>query len=338
MLALKLTLVPAFIGALTLAGRRWGPAIGGFLTGLPVVAGPAVFFMAVEQGEAFAAGAARATFTGLVSLTAYCLVYGRVSRRAAWPVSLAAGWGAFIASTAALDRLSIPLSLSLPLVAGTLAAAPKWLPGSRTPEDLPVPPPARDPFPEEAEHREGRCAPLARRPTEAYPLRYGEEGQRRRRGFSGLRCRIRHFLLGRRPRSVITRRPHEAKTSGGMPVSEGMDSWWAAWEIYVRMGAGVAMILTLTGVAHLLGPRLSGLLAPFPVAATVLTVFTHRFQGADAAARFLRSLLAGSFTLALFFLVVALTVERWGTGAAFLSASAAALLLHGLALRFFRPS
>jgi hypothetical protein len=56
--AFKLALVPFFILALSLAGRRWGTAVSGWLVALPVVAGPIVFFIGMEQGEAFAAGAA----------------------------------------------------------------------------------------------------------------------------------------------------------------------------------------------------------------------------------------------------------------------------------------
>src|SRR5260221_10047723 len=55
LLILKLTLVPSLVLGATLAVRRWGPRIGGLLTGLPIVSGPALFFFAVEQGNAFAA-------------------------------------------------------------------------------------------------------------------------------------------------------------------------------------------------------------------------------------------------------------------------------------------
>ena len=48
MLALKLTIVPLLIAAITFAGHRWGPAVSGWLAGLPVVAGPVLFFIAIE--------------------------------------------------------------------------------------------------------------------------------------------------------------------------------------------------------------------------------------------------------------------------------------------------
>jgi hypothetical protein len=76
--AFKLTLVPFFILALSLAGRRWGTAVSGWLVALPVVAGPIVFFIGMEQGEAFAAGAARASTAAWP--------FGSDGCRACWPV------------------------------------------------------------------------------------------------------------------------------------------------------------------------------------------------------------------------------------------------------------
>src|SRR6184192_563504 len=57
-LALKLVLTPALIAIATLAGRRFGPSIGGWLVGLPFTSGPVSLFLALEQGTSFAAAAA----------------------------------------------------------------------------------------------------------------------------------------------------------------------------------------------------------------------------------------------------------------------------------------
>ena len=68
--ALKLTLVPLLIAAVTLATRRWGPRVGGFLTALPVVTGPTLCFYAIEQGQAFGAHAATGTLLALNAVVA----------------------------------------------------------------------------------------------------------------------------------------------------------------------------------------------------------------------------------------------------------------------------
>jgi hypothetical protein len=51
LLVLKLVLVPGLVAGVTLGARRWGPAIGGWLTALPLVAGPTLFFLAIEQSS-----------------------------------------------------------------------------------------------------------------------------------------------------------------------------------------------------------------------------------------------------------------------------------------------
>jgi hypothetical protein len=95
MLWLKLLLVPGLVAAVTLAVRRWGPAVGGWLAGLPIVAGPVLVFYALEQGDAFAARAAHATLAGLIGTVAFAVAYGHCSRRMPWSVCMAAGWLVF---------------------------------------------------------------------------------------------------------------------------------------------------------------------------------------------------------------------------------------------------
>lgn len=60
-LIFKLTIVPIFILLVTLAGRKWGSSIAGLLGALPAVAGPIIIFIAIEQGNAFAALTAKLT-------------------------------------------------------------------------------------------------------------------------------------------------------------------------------------------------------------------------------------------------------------------------------------
>src|SRR3970040_343585 len=50
--AFKLTLVPFFILALSLAGRRWGTAVSGWLRGPAGRAGPALVFLRRGEGDA----------------------------------------------------------------------------------------------------------------------------------------------------------------------------------------------------------------------------------------------------------------------------------------------
>ena len=108
---LKLLLAPALILLATMAGRRWGPAVGGWLAGLPMTSGPASFILALEQGPEFAARAALGTLFGLVSLAAFSLAYGAAARRGRWGGCLAASLGAFGVSTLALQGATLPIEI-----------------------------------------------------------------------------------------------------------------------------------------------------------------------------------------------------------------------------------
>jgi hypothetical protein len=111
-LVLKLTLAPALVAVATVVARRLGHRAGGLVGGLPVVAGPIVLIYAVEQGEPFAAEAAAGGVLGIISLALFCLAYAACARRGGVGVALAAGWGAFAASTAALSPVDPPLAVS----------------------------------------------------------------------------------------------------------------------------------------------------------------------------------------------------------------------------------
>lgn len=64
---LKLVLVPSIIGAASWVGRRWGPAVSGWLVGLPFTSAPITFFLALSHGPAFAADSAHGTLAGAIS-------------------------------------------------------------------------------------------------------------------------------------------------------------------------------------------------------------------------------------------------------------------------------
>jgi hypothetical protein len=105
LLLLKIIVVPALIISVTLAGRRWGPRVGGVLASFPLVAGPVLFFLATEQGEVFAAEAARATLVSLIAVAASGLAYAWACLRASWWMSLAASWGSFTLLVLTLHRV-----------------------------------------------------------------------------------------------------------------------------------------------------------------------------------------------------------------------------------------
>ena len=102
------------------------------------------------------------------------------------------------------------------------------------------------------------------------------------------------------------------------------------------MVSATALVFLITGLAQILGPQLTGLLTPFPIYATILAVFTHQYAGGTQAVRLLRGVVAGSFTFAVFFLVISSTIIIWGVGTAFLCAIGVSLLTHIASFQFLR--
>jgi hypothetical protein len=244
--ALKLILAPLIIGSASLAGRKWGPAVSGWIIGLPLTSGPVIFFVALSHDAAFAANAALGVLSGGLSLVAYALTYSWLAVKFRWPVALAIGLLVFSASTAFLQNFTFPLfsvfgMVSVALVVGLL-------------------------------------------------------------------------LMPR----------------GG--VETGGETKPGPWDIPVRILIGTSFILLLTGIAPLIGPRLTGLLSTIPLYITILTIFAHRNQGPAAAAHVLRGLLYGMFAFTGFFIVLSLLIERASLAITFGAAILSALLIQGLSL------
>ena len=131
-LAIKVLLAPSFVVGASLATRRYGPRIGGLVAGLPVVAGPILLVYALTHGAAFAASAAAGTLLGLISLTAFVVVYGRLAGESPWLVGLLAGWAAFVVGTVLFSTLAVPVGAALVLAGVGFLVGLKLLPDPRT--------------------------------------------------------------------------------------------------------------------------------------------------------------------------------------------------------------
>ncbi len=128
MLTLKLFLVPAFLLLVSLAGKRWGPSVGGWFAGLPVVAGPILFFLAFERGDAFASSAASAALSAVVASVAFSVTYSHAAQRMSWAPSLLLALPAWGVTAFGLSLLPSNASLSLLVALATLIAAPRLFP------------------------------------------------------------------------------------------------------------------------------------------------------------------------------------------------------------------
>ena len=125
---LRLALVPAAVWIASLAARRWGHRVSGYLGGMPMIGGPITLFLAIDLGPDFAARSALFTLAAIAGQAAHLLAFAWVGRRARWPVALASGWSAFAATSLAVSRVPLDPLVAVALAAGSLLAAWRWLP------------------------------------------------------------------------------------------------------------------------------------------------------------------------------------------------------------------
>ena len=115
---LRLALVPAAVWLASLAARRWGHTVSGYLGGLPLIGGPITFYLALDHGAEFAARSAMVTLAAILGQAAHLTVFTHVGRHARWPVALVAGWASFAAIAVTVALLPLTPAIALALAAG----------------------------------------------------------------------------------------------------------------------------------------------------------------------------------------------------------------------------
>lgn len=127
-LLLKLTLTPILIGGSSLAARRWGPLIGGWIVSLPLTSAPVIFFLALDHGAAFAADASVGTLVGLGILGGWCLGYTALAGRGPFVAVLAAAATFVLLGIAVQPILGAPFVLLAALAYAAIIVALRFLP------------------------------------------------------------------------------------------------------------------------------------------------------------------------------------------------------------------
>lgn len=113
LLLAKLIVAPAFVVAVTLFGRRLGPAAAGMLAAFPVVGGPILGLIVAEQGATFGATAALAGAVGAGTTMAFTLVYARLAPRLDPFACLAVSYTFFGVATWALGFVAIGVAVAV---------------------------------------------------------------------------------------------------------------------------------------------------------------------------------------------------------------------------------
>lgn len=238
---IKLVLSPLLITVSTLTARRWGPAAGGLLVGLPLTSGPVSVFLAIEQGRDFAAAAAHSTLLGVMAVVVFCVTYAHASARTAWPMAAAVSLTFYFAGVALFSTVSFPFPVSVAVTLAFIYAGTRLI----KPVNAPIP---------------------------------------------------------------------------ALPAPP--------WDLPFRILAATVIIIAITMLSPRLGPKLSGMLSTFPAFITVMSVFSHSLHGPLVARQFVRGVVVGSYSFAVFFLVVCLTVRSLNLLLAYLLAMFAATGLN----------
>lgn len=121
-----------------------------------------------------------------------------------------------------------------------------------------------------------------------------------------------------------------------VPAIRGARASPARWDLPVRMVLITGLVLGVTLAAPHIGPGASGIIASFPLMATILGVFAHRLAGPDAGRQVMRGLVSGLFGFAAFFYVVSLLLVRHGLFFSYAIGAACAVALQAFALRRLR--
>lgn len=104
------------------------------------------------------------------------------------------------------------------------------------------------------------------------------------------------------------------------------------WDLPLRGLSALLLVIAITALSGPLGPKLSGLLTPFPVVATVLAAFTHAQHGEHQLVRIMRGFATGLVAYVLFCFALALELPQAAVAPSFLLALLAALATQGLVL------
>jgi hypothetical protein len=99
-----------------------------------------------------------------------------------------------------------------------------------------------------------------------------------------------------------------------------------------------ALVLAVTGLSPALGPALTGVLAPFPIAMSVLAAFVLAQHGPAHVEALLKGFLRGALGFAVFCFLVSILLQPTGTPAAFAIGLLGAVFVQLLSQLARRPS
>lgn len=105
MLALKMAVAASFVTVATVAAEKFGPAIGALVATLPVSAGPAYVFLALDHNSAFISAGAVTSLALNVATAIYAIVYVLLAQRQPFWICFPAAFAAWLTLAFVLGRV-----------------------------------------------------------------------------------------------------------------------------------------------------------------------------------------------------------------------------------------
>ncbi|MET0868043.1 MAG: hypothetical protein ABWY35_08070 [Pseudorhodoplanes sp.] len=135
-LAIKMAVTAGFVIAATVIAERAGPLIGALIVTLPISAGPAYVFVALDHDAQFVARAALASVLNNVPTILYTVGFVLLAQRFGATASVGAGLAIWLLSAFVLNQMSWPL---IPAILLNVVAVAVLLPVVRRFQDVVIP-------------------------------------------------------------------------------------------------------------------------------------------------------------------------------------------------------
>lgn len=142
MLALKLLLVPALLAMVTLAGRRWGQRVAGWLGSFPIVAGPILLILTLENGASFGAAASERALAAVAATMGFFVLYARLAPRLSWSVTALVCTACWLVLVALLGVLPQTPTAAAAVALAALLLAPRAMGREAPRATIPAPSPS----------------------------------------------------------------------------------------------------------------------------------------------------------------------------------------------------
>lgn len=121
--AIRLIVTAALVVSATLAAERAGPLVGALIATLPISAGPAYVFVALEHDPSFIAEAALVSLAANAATLCFCLAYVVMAQKRGLAFSYLAAFAAWLVAAYLIHLFdwSIPAAIALNAIACAIA-------------------------------------------------------------------------------------------------------------------------------------------------------------------------------------------------------------------------